>query len=346
MNLAQARIAGRLVSARREARALPLSLASLPGTLEESYAFQSALIELWDRPIAGWKVGRVLGAEAKRWDVDRFVGPIFAGSLVQAGRDHITEFPAIAGGTSAFEAELLAELHSDVLPRFQPWSSDEAAKKVGQWRIGIEIAGCPVPGISAIGALGSISAFGNNFGVIVGASIGRPEPCLLDQVACRTIIDDDEAGTGRAGNLPGGPLGALAFALNHFATRKVTLPAGCLIATGAITGVHPVRIGQRCTAHFGTYGAIDCVAVSYTHLMLRMSPSCLLQHSANGADQSIVALASNQLQTDRHSSRASQRNAQRRMPGKIERSHEPGHRQSFECITGVGKETWQTWHGR
>ena len=62
----------------------------------------------------------------------------------------------------------------------------------------------------------------------------------------RCSIDGEPVGEGTAANLPGGLHHGLATALTVLTARGHHLPAGTLFATGAITGIHPIRPGQTC----------------------------------------------------------------------------------------------------
>ena len=53
------RIAGRFLDARRSAGSLDAYPGAMPTTLEEAYAIQDEAIARWQRPVIGWKVGRV-----------------------------------------------------------------------------------------------------------------------------------------------------------------------------------------------------------------------------------------------------------------------------------------------
>jgi len=59
-------------------------------------------------------------------------------------------------------------------------------------------------------------------------------------------IDGQLIGEGSGANLPGGIHHGLATALNILAGRGHSVPAGTVFATGAITGIHPIRPGQHC----------------------------------------------------------------------------------------------------
>lgn len=251
-----------LSDARREAIGLPAYPGALPVGLEDAYAVQAEASRLWSGPVAGWKIGRIMGEAEQQYGKNRFMGPIFTSSISEVGVGDLAQFPIIRGGAAALEAEVVAILADRMEPGRADWSSQEVVPLLSGLRIGIEVAGCPVFGINDLGPLASIAAFGNNLGLILGPSVtGWPE-VEIDGIACRAVIDGTEVGNGIAGNLPGGPLAAIAFALNQAAELGIVLGEGSLLSTGAITGVHPVEIGQYCETDFGPFGLLRCETVA------------------------------------------------------------------------------------
>jgi 2-keto-4-pentenoate hydratase len=225
----------------------------LPQTLEQAYAIQNAAIDIWNRPIAGWKVGRISGEFEARLGENRFVGPMFADSIWPADATAPTPFPAIPGGFAALEAELVAVI--DAPGTRGDWTAAECASLVRRWHVGIEVAGSPLATINDLGPLASIAGFGNNMGLILGPQVALDDP---DAVQCITVIDGEIFGPRHAGLLPGGPLAAVAFAIGKLQALGHAIPEGTLISTGAITGVHAVVAGQACEARFEPGPALAC----------------------------------------------------------------------------------------
>ena len=62
-------------------------------------------------------------------------------------------------------------------------------------------------------------------------------------------------------SLPGGPLAALAFALNRAARRGRPLRAGMVVSTGAASGIHDIVAGQRARLVF------DGIAELHAHAL-------------------------------------------------------------------------------
>jgi 2-keto-4-pentenoate hydratase len=143
------------------------------------------------------------------------------------------------------EAELVIRLGQDLPANDRGgWTTEEAAALEQQLLVGIEVASSPIPDINSLGPTVIAADFGNNNGLVLG-------PVLPDwpggppvQLGC--YVDGQLVGEGSADNLPGGIHQGLATALNILVSRGRPARAGMLFATGAVTGIHPIRPGQYC----------------------------------------------------------------------------------------------------
>jgi 2-keto-4-pentenoate hydratase len=251
------------VEARLGARPLPDFPGALPPDLATGYRHQDAAIALYPQPIAGWKIGRVGPEFEDRFGRTRLAGPIFRDGVRRADPRIPTPFPVFTGGFAAIEAEFVFALGADAPAAKTEWTLEEARAIAGEMHIGIETAGSPLPTINALGPTVVVSDFGNNAGLIVGPRI--PDWRARDEatLTCEVFIDGASAGTGAASDLPGGPVEALRFLLEHCARHDRPLKAGMLISTGAATGIHDIVAGQRGRVDFGALGALECIAEDY-----------------------------------------------------------------------------------
>jgi 2-keto-4-pentenoate hydratase len=252
--------AATLATARGAGLALRAFPGAAPSTLPEAYEAQAAAIDAWAGDIVGWKVGRIADFAKQELAEDRFIGPIFAETVRQVG-DGPAYFDVITGGTAALEVEFVARLRTDADPG-RTYDADEVSLLIDDVFLGIEVAGSPVPGLNSLPPLSSIAAFGNNLGLILGPSVGDWSRERLNTLACSATIDGLVVGSGGAGDVPGGIATAIAFALNKAASLGRQLKTGALISTGAVTGIHPVRVGQSLEARFGDTGRIDAAAIA------------------------------------------------------------------------------------
>lgn len=251
------KIAQALVDARRHDAVLQAYPGPLPTSLAEAYRIQDEAIAYSGRAIGGWKLGRIRMPEAGQFGAERLAGPIFSDSITTAA-DTGPVAVQVLTGFAAVEAEVLLRL--SVTPPAN-LSVEDAPAFVGEVRFGIEIASSPFVGINQNGPAVTVSDFGNNFGLVVGPPIPHAKaPGALERLAV-LAIDDVVVGTGFVADMLDGPFGSLAFLARLMAERGMQLEPGQWVSTGAITGVHPVRHGQRVRASFGNDLAVECSAI-------------------------------------------------------------------------------------
>lgn len=248
--------------ARRAAKALPDFPGAIPDDPARAYAMQDAAIDVWNDDLTGWKVALVRADLRAAFGSERLAGPVFKRGTWQAKAgqgqaEQRYDLPVIPGGFAAVEAEFVIVMGADA-PAFgrQP-SLEEAAALVGSLHIGIELAGSPLKTLNDLGAFAIAPDFGNNTGVIIGSAIAdwaQRDPSTL---TARMEIDGVEVGKGSAANLPNGPLGALAYLIQHLEERSRPLRKGQIISTGATTGVHIIAPGQSFAADFGPLGTLS-----------------------------------------------------------------------------------------
>ena len=252
--------AARLVEARSGAQGLSDYPGNLPESLDAAYRVQAAAIAGWGDRIAGWKVGRVQPHLVKPLGAKRFIGPVFAQTVAKAGIEN--HFPAFRGGIAVFEAEVMISAAADAPADRREWTAREASALVGAMNVGIEVAGSPLASINELGSLVTIAGFGNNNGLIVGAEIVDWRERDWHSLICAVSIDGETIAEASAAAVPGGPLEVFAFALGEAARQGRPIRRGDIISTGAITGMHVVKIGQRCVATFAGVDIIDCQVVA------------------------------------------------------------------------------------
>jgi len=249
-----------------EARLATVSLAEFPGPipadLASAYACQDAAIALWPDDIAGWKIGRIPPNREMSLGSGRLAGPIFRRSIQRAKAGMPVRFPIFEGGFAAVEAEFVFEVARDAAPGKTEWSLAEAAAIVGTLHVGVETAGSPLATINVLGPTVVISDFGNNAGLILGPEIADWRSRPFGELVCETFLNGRSVGKGAATDLPGGPIEAVRFLLEHCARRGRPLRKGMLVSSGAATGIHDIVSGETARFDFGRDGEIVCTAVT------------------------------------------------------------------------------------
>jgi 2-keto-4-pentenoate hydratase len=255
-------IARSLVDARLAVRALADYPGDKPADLGAAYAIQDAAIGLWPDEIAGWKIGLVAPELRQSAGADRIAGPIFKRQVLHVVGDEVADVPVFKGGFAAVEAEFALRISEDQSPTRRDWNERDAMAMIGAVHIGVELAGSPFAGINDFGPGVTVSDFGNNAGLVVGAEIADWKRIDWAKANAVASIEGTRVGEGNAAMLPGGPLAALAYILNHCVERGRPLREGQWISSGAVTGVHRIEAGQSAELWSGDFGALRCRAVA------------------------------------------------------------------------------------
>lgn len=255
-----AAIAKSFVTARRNAKFLAEFPGAIPPNLDAAYLCQDLAIRSWPDRLIGWKVGMIPAALRAVYATDRLAGAIFQRGLRESAGE--VEFPVFVGGFAAVEAEFVVRIDADAPPGKHDWTEQEARGLIGAMYIGIETAGSPLATINELGPTVTAADFGNNAGLILGPEIRDWAAQPLDSLAVVTSIEGRIVGRGDAGLLLRGPVGALQFLAGQTAKMGRPLKAGMLVSTGAVTGVHDIKVGQSAVADFGSRGRISCAAVA------------------------------------------------------------------------------------
>ena len=247
---ASAAIAARFVAARRAATPLDGYPGPIPATLAAGYAVQDAAIALIDDPVVGWKVGRINAPLDAQHGTTRLVGPIFARSVVTPGDpDTVPDMGVFVGGFGAVEGEFLIRL-GRVDPERRAWTLQQASAAIDAVHVGIEIASSPLSAINTLGPTVTVSDFGNNNGMIVGPAIPDFRDAGIEHWTVATEIDGVEVGRGTASAFPDGLIGSVRALLDTLAARGIAVPPGTWVSSGAVSGVHPIAVGQTAVVRF------------------------------------------------------------------------------------------------
>ena len=246
-----------LVNARLSARPLADFPGQLPQSLEQAYGIQTASIERWPDELAGWKVAKLTPDSRTRFGAERLAGPIFKSSINFAKPGSGLTVPVYDGGFAAVEAEIVLELGVTVRPSQRDYLDDELAGFLSAVYCGAEIASSPMAVVNDLGATSIASDFGSNAGVVVGPEIADWKSRLRDPMPVTVTVDDVEVGHADAVTIAEIPLQALQFLINLCARRGIDLPAGTLVSSGALTGVHKVQLSSAARVQFGLFGWFD-----------------------------------------------------------------------------------------
>jgi 2-keto-4-pentenoate hydratase len=252
-----AAIADRFLTARRAAAGLAAYPGDMPSSLDEAYEIQDAAIAAWNRPVVGWKVGRVPPPLVRQFGTDRLAGPVFVSRVAESDGGEVA-MPVFDEGFAAAEAEFLLRIGRAPDPTQMRFTMEQAAELIDAVHVGIEVASSPLRAINDLGPVAVVSDFGNNNGLVVGAAVPGWRTSGFEQWSVMTLIDGAEVGTGSAAAFPDGALGSVRFLFELMARRGIRLGPGQWISSGAVTGVHDAHPGQSVEAQFNSGLSVRC----------------------------------------------------------------------------------------
>ena len=257
----EAQIAEAFVSSRLAAHSISAFPGAMPEDLDAAYAIQDAAIDMWPDEIQGWKVGRIGSSHQQMLGVDRLAGPAFAKQVHVAPTSRL-ELPAFQPGFAAIEGEVAAVIGRDAPAGQTQYTTEEALDYISNLHLGAEVASSPYSEINDHGPLVTISDFGNNYGLVLGAEIPDWRALKSDGWVFSVAINGEEVGRAHPEPFPGGAVESVRFLLENTARRGRPLRSGMIVLTGAITGVHRAQLGDEAEIACAGCEPISCTLVS------------------------------------------------------------------------------------
>lgn len=200
-------------------------------SVDEAYAAQNAIQNMYTErrgEIAGRKIALTSKAMQKMCGIDQpIVGAIFARDVSQSNaKVSAKEFRHLG-----LEFELALELRQDVPPQTDPHSAETVGSLIAAARPAFEIIEDRGADYTQLDVFTLIADNAWCGGIVLGPIIeGWKGMNLNDIPSCvyQQGVPDRRTNTGSAD-----PLGSLAWVLNHFSTRGMTLSRGEHIITGS-----------------------------------------------------------------------------------------------------------------
>lgn len=247
-------LADRLAQARRQVRqieALPGDL--VPQTMDEAYAVNGMVADRLGWEPLGWKIA---GTTAEVRQKLRLEAPIYGRTF----RRFACQSPARLRRSELLdplvECEFFVTLAKDLRPRPEPWSMADIVDAIGTVHAGIEVAECRFPSV-ALPPLPAILADGSASGrYVFGSEIsewrdGRAAaPVTLE-------VDGTIRRRGTGADVMGDPLRPLLWLAEERRRWGYGLRAGETVSTGSMTGMLPIRAGQKVRALFGDATGVE-----------------------------------------------------------------------------------------
>ena len=245
------RAAAMIHEARQNARAISLTGALEPKTIDDAYGVQ-ALLAKKAGGVAGWKIAGIVPAQRDKLGIDR---PI-AGAVLQGYRyQSPVRLPIAKYVLMIIEGEFDFMLGRDLPPRDKPYTQDEVADAVTALHPAIELVDSRVGRTSP--TLVKLADCFSNGGLVLGAAYTDWRKLDLLNHAVTIKVDGKVAATGKGSTVPGGPLAALVTMANNQPAWSGGLKAGQVVTTGAAALTEQLSPGpHEVVVEFGPLGDV------------------------------------------------------------------------------------------
>ncbi|MBL6598649.1 MAG: hydratase [Alphaproteobacteria bacterium] len=243
-----------LANARESVRQIPALDASLiPSSTDLAYRINSDVATRLGWEPLGWKIAATTDAVRAKLKTD---GPIYGRTY----RRFRHESPArLSHGElldPLVECEFFCTLAHPLPAREQPWTMEEIVGAIGSVHAGIEVAECRFPS-RALPPLPAILADGSASGrYVFGGPIENWRDALTT-MEVRLEVDGRDIRGGTGADVMGDPLRPLLWLAEERRRFGDGLRAGETISTGSVTGMLPIRPGQRVIARFGDQATVE-----------------------------------------------------------------------------------------
>ncbi|HEX6610465.1 MAG TPA: hydratase [Hyphomicrobiaceae bacterium] len=247
-------LADRLAQARREARQIETLPGDLvPQTIDEAYAVNGQVADRLGWEPLGWKIAGTTEEVRKKLNLD---APIYGRTFrrfacwspAQLRRDDLLD-PLV-------ECEFFVTLAKDLPPRRESWGMTDIIDAIASVHAGIEVAECRFPS-AALPPLPAILADGSASGRYV---FGSEMPEWREGLAAVPVtleVDGVERRRGTGADVMGDPLRPLLWLAEERRRWGDGLRAGETVSTGSMTGMLPIRAGQKVRAQFGASAIVE-----------------------------------------------------------------------------------------
>jgi len=239
--------AARIIAERRISReAIDLPAELRPASETDGYALQGLSNHMLSDKGLGAVVGHKIGCTTPVMQAFLGIPSPCAGEIFAKTVAH--ERARLAHGAFrriGAECEIAIELARDITPEEAPFTLGTIAGAVGAVMAGIEIVD---DRYADYRTLGVPSLIGDNF-FNAGCVLGRParDWQRLDLAALkgRTLINDEEAGSGTGAMVLGHPLAALAWLANARSRRGLGLKRGEFVFLGSLVETKWLKPGDK-----------------------------------------------------------------------------------------------------
>lgn len=225
-----------------------------PRSVDEGYASQAALADLFKETAIGWKIAATALAGRQHINVDQ---PL-AGRLFDSLCHRNDAVLSLTGNHMAVaEAEFVFTLGKDLPPRQQYYSEEEVAAAIKWLHPGLELPNSRFVDFTKPGAAGLIADNACAHQFVLGEATTEPfDPASLADQHTSLLINGEVASTGYGRDALDGPLNAMVWIANKLSSLGTGLRAGQFVTTGVTGQPTAIKRGDTVRADLGKFGSV------------------------------------------------------------------------------------------
>jgi 2-keto-4-pentenoate hydratase len=237
-------------------RNLPPDIA--PATVDEAYATQEALRELWTPlygELAGLKIATTTKVMQQLMGIDHPCGGMIYERRVHASPASIKLADYM---NVVVECELAVRIARPLAKKSDPYSREEVRAAVSAVMPAFELIEDRKAVYKECKAYSLIADNAWNAGIVLGAPVSVGAGQSLDGIKGKLAINGKVAREGPTDD----PMGALAWLANLAADRGRPLQAGMVVITGSVIPTLPIAPGETFVFEFDGFGKVELSAAA------------------------------------------------------------------------------------
>lgn len=228
---------------------LPEAIA--PGTVDEAYAAQEALRDLWIPlygEIAGLKIATTTKVMQQLMGIDHPCGGVIYSKRVHQSPAtiHLKDYMHVV-----FECELAVRVGKTFEPRPEAYSREDVRAAVVEVMPAFELIEDRKADYKSSKAYSLICDNAWNAGIVLGTPLKVPSDLELNGLTGK-LTTGSATHTGKTDD----PMGALAWIANLAASRGKPLKAGQVVITGSLIPTLPIAVGENFSFEIDGIGTV------------------------------------------------------------------------------------------
>lgn len=213
-----------------------------PRTVDDGYAVQKIVVDRFQRPVAGWKIGCSSRLAQEMFGIpDPFFGPVFDDVFLKSP----TWLPPDSFIRPGIEGEIAFTLKRHLKPRSTPYMRADIESAIDKVFAVIEVIDSCFRDFANAGAPNLIADLAANGGLAAFEGVDYEPGMDLKSVELTLAVNQAVVGQGVGADALGDPVDALVWLANESSRRGIGLKAGEIVSTGTCTGLVWLEPGQQ-----------------------------------------------------------------------------------------------------